>query len=160
MHALIRTLFVGVLLALGSTAMVAAADAKDPIFGTWTLDVANSTFSPGPAPKSQTRTYTATADGITMTVTGHAADGTDRSSESTFKLDGKDYPITGSPDYDTLSLKRVDNLTVESTQKKGGKAVGTTLRTVAKDGKVLTLHSKGTSATGIPYENVMVFERQ
>src|SRR5262245_26035510 len=34
-----------------------AAQAADPILGTWVLNVARSTFSPGPAPRSETRTY-------------------------------------------------------------------------------------------------------
>jgi hypothetical protein len=49
---------------------------------------------------------------------------------------------------------------VKSTQKKGGKVIGATTRTVSKDGKVLTLTSKGTSPSGVPYDNVMVYDRQ
>ena len=95
--------------------------------GTWKLNVAKSKFSPGPAPKSQTRAYVATADGIDMMYTGVAADGSAVNGKSTYKYDGKDYPITGSADFDTLSLKRIDAKTIESTQKKAGKAVGTTI---------------------------------
>ncbi len=160
MHSFFRTLLIGTVLAIGGAAVASAADATDPVVGTWKLNLAKSKFSPGPAPKSQTRVYAATADGIEMTYTGVAADGLAVNGKSTFRYDGKDYPLTGSADFDTLTLKRIDASTIESTQKKAGKPVGTTIRTVSADGKVLTLKGKGTSATGQAFENVMVFDRQ
>jgi len=137
-----------------------AAEAPNPVVGTWTLNLANSKFNPGPAPKSQTRTYAQTAQGTALTFNGVAADGSAVSGQSTFKYDGKDYPITGSPDFDTLSLKRINGSTVKSTQKKAGKVVGTTTRTISAHGKVLTLSSKGTDAKGMSYDNVLVFDKQ
>ena len=95
-----------------------------------------------------------------MTWTSVGADGKEIVTKSTFKAEGKDYPMTGSANFDSLSLKQVDDHTVQSTQKKGGKAIGTTTRTVSKDGKVLTLSSKGTGATGVAYDNVMVYDKQ
>jgi len=161
MNAFLKTLLVGTVLAIGGMAVAAAASATDPIVGTWKLNLTKSTFKPAAAaPKSQTRTYQATADGIDMAYTGVAADGSAVNGKSTFKYDGKDYPITGSADFDTLSLKRVDDSTIESTQKKAGKVVGTTVRTVSGDGKVLTLKSKGTTAKGQAFDNAMVFDKQ
>jgi hypothetical protein len=160
MHTFLRTLLVGTVLAIGVTAVASAAGAVEPVVGTWKLDLAKSKFNPGPAPKSQTRMYAATADGIDLTYTGVAADGSAVNGKSSFKYDGKDYAITGSADYDTLSLKRIDANTIESTQKKAGKPVGKTVRTVSSDGKVMTLRSKGTDAKGKSYDNVMVFDRQ
>jgi hypothetical protein len=160
MNKIVRTLLVGAVLAVGDGAVALAADAPNPVVGTWTLNLAKSKFSPGPAPKSQTRTYAETAQGTALTVTGVAADGSPISGQSTFKYDGKDYPITGSPDYDTLSLKRINGSTVKSTQKKAGKPVGTTTRTISAHGKVLTLSSKGTDAKGTPYDNVGVYDKQ
>jgi hypothetical protein len=141
-------------------ATVAVAVAENPVVGTWQLNVAKSKFSPGPAPKTDTRTYTESADGITMTWKSTAADGKEISVKSTFKTDGKDYPLTGAPNFDSLTLKQVDSHTVHSIQKKGGKAVGETTRTVSKDGKELTLASKGTGADGVAYNNVMVYDRK
>ena len=160
MRTFLKTLLVGTVLAIGGVAVALADSAMDPVVGTWKLDLAKSSFNPGPAAKSQTRAYVATADGIDMMYTGVAADGSAVNGKSSYKYDGKDYSITGSADYDTLSLKRIDANTVESTQKKAGKAVGKTTRTVSSDGKVLTLKSKGTDAKGKAYDNVMVFDRQ
>jgi hypothetical protein len=159
MKTILKTAFIAFLLAVGSAAVVAAS-AADPVIGNWQLNVAKSKFTPGPAPKSDTRTYVASDQGITMTWKSVGSDGKEIVAKSTFKVDGKDYPITGIPNFDTLSLKQVDEHTVQSTQKLGGKVVGTTTRTVSKDGKVLTLHSKGTGAAGATYDNTMVYDKQ
>jgi hypothetical protein len=155
MKTIIKAFFVASLLAFASV-----ASAADPVIGTWQLNLAKSKFSPGPAPKSETRTYAAGADGITMTWKSVAANGKETSVTSTFKTDGKDYPVTGSPNFDTLALKQVDGNTVHSTQKKGGKMIGETTRSVSKDGKTLTLASKGTGADGAAYDNVLVYDKQ
>jgi hypothetical protein len=155
----VKTLLQTVALA-AMLAVTAVASAADPVVGTWQLNLAKSKFSPGPAPKTDTRTYTESADGITMTWTSVAADGKEMVVKSTFKADGKDYPLTGSPNFDALTLKRVDSHTIHSTQKKGGKVVGETKRSVSKDGKELTLASKGTGPNGVAYDNVMVYDRK
>ncbi len=160
MNKLLKAFLIGAVIAGGLGAVVMAADAPDPVVGTWTLNTAKSKFTPGPAPKSQTRTYAETAQGTAMTFTGAAANGSPMSGQSTFKYDGKDYKITGSADYDTLSLKRLNGSTVRTDLKKGGKVVGTTVRTLSGHGKVLTLASKGTGATGAAFDNVMVFDKQ
>jgi hypothetical protein len=160
MRTLLRTLLVGTVLAMVGPAVALAAAPADPVLGTWKLNLAKSTFSPGPAPKSQVRTYTQTAEGIALAWTAVGADGKESVVKVTFKADGQDYPVTGSPDFDAIALKRVDAFTVESTQKKGGKTVGTTVRTVSKDGEVLTLASKGTSANGVAFANTAVFDKQ
>lgn len=157
MKTLLKTILVGAVLAAAGVA--SAAGAADPVVGTWTLNVAKSKFSPGPAPKSQTRTYSVDADGVSLSVTGIGADGTAISQESTFKYDGKAYVMKGTADYDAISLKQVDGNTVKSIMMKAGKPVGTTTRTLSAHGKVLTLSTKATDANGKPYENVAVYDK-
>jgi hypothetical protein len=156
----LQAFLVGTVMAFGGGSLVVAGDSADPVVGSWTLNVTKSKFNPGPAIKSQTRVYAHGADGTTLKVTGVAADGSQISQLSTFKTDGKDYPFSGAPNFDTISLKQVDAHTVHSTQKRKGKEVGTTNRTVSADGKVLTLASKGTDVKGVAYDDVMVFDRK
>ena len=103
MHVFLRMLIIGAALGVGAVGAAFAADAADPVDGSWTLNVAKSKFSPGPAPQSQTRTYATTDQGVALSFTGVAADGTQTSGQSNYKYDGKDYPISGSPDFDTLA---------------------------------------------------------
>jgi hypothetical protein len=154
-------LLMGILVTVGGSGLSRAANAPDPaIVGTWTLNLAKSNFTPGPAPKSMTRTYTQTAQGISLSVTGVAADGSAISMRTTFNYDGKDYPYTGSPNYDSLSLKRVNGSTVKSVLKKDGKVVGSTTRTVSAHGKVLTLSTKSTDVKGVAHDEVAVYDKQ
>jgi hypothetical protein len=156
MQTIFKTLLVGAILAIGTSSALAA----DAVIGTWKLNLGKSTFSPGPAPKSQTRSYVESPQGMTVTVKTTAADGKESSTTLTYKEDGKPYPESGSPDLDMVSLTRVDALTVHSTQTKAGATVGTAVRTVSKDGKTLTFAQKGTHANGAKYDNVSVYDKQ
>jgi hypothetical protein len=159
MNKVLRMLVIGTVLSIVSGATAFAATA-DPAIGTWTLNVEKSKFTPGPAPKSATRTYAQTADGIALTFSGVAADGSATSGKSTFKYDGKDYAISGSSDYDTLAVKRVNGSTTKTVLKKDGKIIGHTTRTVTSHGKVLTLSSKGKDAKGAAVSQVAVYDKQ
>jgi hypothetical protein len=156
MQTIFKTLFVGAVLAIGTGTALAA----DSEIGTWKLNVAKSTFSPGPAPKSQMRSYAASAQGMTVTIKTTAADGKESTQTTSFKDDGKPYPVSGNPDFDMVSITRVDASTVHITQTKAGATIGTGVRTVSKDGKTLTLAQKGTHSTGGKYDDVLVFDRQ
>ena len=134
--------------------------AADPTLGTWKLDVAKSKYSPGPAPKSATVTYEETADGIKRSGERVDAEGKTTSFTYTAKYDGKEYPVNGSDDFDTIVLKRINDNTTEGTLKKSGKVVTTARRAVSKDGKILTLTIRGTNAKGEKMHNTDVYEKQ
>ncbi len=89
-----------------------------------------------------------------------AQDGKESTLTLTFKPDGKPYPVSGNPDFDSVSVTRVNALTVNSTQTKAGVTVGTGVRTVSKDGKTLTFAQKGTHAGGAKYDDMLVYDRQ
>jgi hypothetical protein len=156
MQSILKTLFVGAIFAIATGTALAA----DPVIGTWKLNLAKSTFAPGPAPKSQTRSYAESAQATTLTIKTTAADGKESTATLTFKYDGKPYPVSGNPDFDMVSVTRVDELTAHSTQTKAGATVGTGVRTVSKDGKTLTFAQKGTHANGAKYDDVSVYDRQ
>ena len=137
-----------------------AAQGTDPVVGTWVLNVAKSKFSPGPAPKSESRTYVVAGQEIKATSKGVDGDGKPTAGEWTIVYDGKDRALTGNPDADLLSLKRIDAFTTEFTEKKAGKTVITGTRTISRDGKVMTITTKGTNAKGETLNDVAVFEKR
>jgi hypothetical protein len=59
-----------------------------------------------------------------------------------------------------VSLKRSNARTTVRTDKKGGAAVQTLRRVVSKDGKTMTVTTKGTNAQGQAVNNVAMFEKQ
>lgn len=156
-----RCLYAGVsICAVMILGMRTGGDAQtDPSVGTWKLNVEKSKYSPGPAPKSSMVTIEAAGEETKVTVKGVGADGTPTNLSYSYKLDGKDYPVTGSQDYDTVALKR-NGMTVEGVRKKGDKQVQTYSRVVSKDGKTMTVTTKGTNASGQTINNVAVYEKQ
>lgn len=159
MKRLVRSFFLGALLA--ALAVIGHADeATNPLLGTWLLDRAHSTFTPVPGPKGQMRTYESTpGDGEKLIARGIDSDGRPTMVQYTARYDGKDYVITGSAGGDQISLAHIDKNTTRSTEKRGGKAVIVSTRTVSKDGKKLTVTTKGMTSKGEVIDSVMIFER-
>jgi len=147
------------LAAVAALALSQPAMANDPtITGKWELNVAASKTT-GTMPKSVTRTYEATRDHEKMNATVITADGKTVESSFDAAYDGKDHPWKG-PEGDTISITKVDPLTNSFIIKRDGKVVLTGNRTLAKDGKTMTLTSKGTNAEGKPIEATMVYDRK
>src|SRR5262245_18671452 len=132
----------------------------DHIIGTWKLNLAKSKYSPGPPPKGQTVTYEAVGQGVKVTVKGANAEGKPIDTLSTANFDGKDYPVTGNADWDTIVRKRIDAYKMEMTRKKAGKVVSTATSVVSKDGKTRTVTEKGVNAKGEKISNTLVYDKQ
>jgi hypothetical protein len=139
----------------------ALAQAADPQIGSWTLNLAKSTFSPGPAPKSGTTKIEAAGAGAKVIVDQAMADGTMRHWEFTANYDGKDSPVTGNnPDADMVARTRVNANTVATVSTKGGKVTTSQTSAVSADGKTRTVTTKGVNAAGQTVNNVSVYDRQ
>ena len=144
---------------VASALLLAQASAVSVMPGNWTLDVSKSSYSPGPTPKSQHAVLTAVPNGIRTVADRVEADGKMVHFEWTGTFDGKDQPVVGDPARDVVSVKKVDDYTLEVTNKKGGK-VTTILRAVyAKDGKSRTETITGTDGQGRKVENVTFWTR-
>jgi hypothetical protein len=164
MHSIWRAVVLGVVVTLGvvlgAGIVRVSAQASDARIGTWKLNVAKSKYSPGPAPQSGTLKIEAAGQGEKVTTEGVNAAGTATGIQYTANYDGKDHPLTGSQNADTVSLKRIDARTIERTDKKGDKVVLTLTQVVSQDGKTMTTTVKGTNAQGQAMDNVVVWEKQ
>src|SRR5713101_1796047 len=114
-----RALAFGVVVALGvvlgADIVSLSAQASDPRVGTWKLNVTKSKVSPGPPPKALTVKVEPSGQGEKVTTEGVNAEGGNTATQYTANFDGKDSPLTGSPNADTVSLKRIDVRTTERT---------------------------------------------
>jgi hypothetical protein len=133
--------------------------AEDVNMGTWKLNEAKSKIGPG-MPKNTTVVYAAADDGVKITVDGVDADGKPAHNEWTGKFDGKDYPVTGDPSSDTRAYKRVDDHTLEITNKKGGEVATTARIVVSADGKSRTVTAHGKDAKGKKISSSSVYDKQ
>ncbi len=147
---------------------VTAAIGADMFTGTWKENIAKSTYTPGPPPKNATTAkYTAVDNGLKRVSDGVNATGQKTHTESTAKFDGKDYPsnatLDGKPSpnsADMVSVKKVDDYTIEFTYKLKGKVTTSGKVVVSKDGKTETVTQTGTNAQGQAVSNTVVFEKQ
>jgi hypothetical protein len=164
MEAIRRVVVLGVVVTLGVVLgagwVQVSAQASNPRLGTWKLNVVKSKYDPGPAPQSVTMKIEAAGEGEKATTEGVNAAGAPTKTEYTAQYDGKDYPMTGSQNADTVALKRIDARTIERTDKKGEKVVVTSSRVVSEDGKTMTVTTTGTNAQGQAMNNVTVWEKQ
>jgi hypothetical protein len=153
---LIGVLIIG--LAVAHDGLFAQTDAS---IGTWRLNLVKSSYNPGPAPKSNTVTIEPSGDGVKVTAKGVDGEGKPTGVSYTTAYDGKDIPVslTGSEDYDAISVKRLDARKVEGFRKKGGRVVQTYSRVVSKDGDTMTITTTGTNAAGQRVINVAVYDK-
>jgi hypothetical protein len=93
-------------------------------------------------------------------VDGIGSDGKPTHTEWTGKFDGKDYPVSGDPNSDTRSVKKIDDRTLEFTAKKGSKVTTTGRIIGAADGKSRTVTVSGADPTGNKFSSTAVYDKQ
>lgn len=110
----------------------ALAMAQSPFDGTWKTDLSNAQFSHKPdVYLLQNGMYQCKTCVPPINI----------------KADGQNQKVTGHPYFDTMSIKVVDDRTIEETDKKDGKTVTTSKMTVSADGKTATFEFNDSSAT-------------
>jgi hypothetical protein len=144
-----------------------AQEDKDPIIGTWVLNVANSKYVAGQPAKSIVRTFDYTRDGmILVTLNSVNAQGVASSNHWYMSLDGKEHPeysrARGATPILWISIKAVDSHTKELTGRRlegGVMTVVDLMRfSVAKDGRSMTITY--TDAKTGKEGNVIAYDRQ
>jgi hypothetical protein len=151
-----RTILLALLLCLVGISVAVAEDAN---MGTWTLNEAKSKFPAG-ATKNSTVVYEAAGDNVKVTVDGTDKDGKAAPNEWTGKFDGKDYPVTGDPNTNARSYKKIDGRALELTGKKDDKVVTTGRIVVSADGKTRTVKTSVTDSTGKRLKSTAVYDKQ
>jgi hypothetical protein len=151
-----RAIVLTLVLCLVGIAVCFAADAN---MGTWKLNEAKSKFSPG-APKNNTVVYEAAGDNVKVTIDGTDKDGKPTHNEWTGKFDGKDYPVTGDPNSDARSVKKIDDHTLGFSVKKGSTVTTSGRIVVSADGKSRTVTSSGTDSKGNKTKSTAVYDKQ
>jgi len=82
------------------------------------------------------------ADADTLKLSQEGIDNKDQPFKLSYEAnyDGKDYPVTGDPETDSVSLQRVTDREIKFTLKKTGKVVSKLDVVVSKDGRSTTIH--------------------
>jgi hypothetical protein len=146
---------------LGNSSLLAQSAPKveaERLLGKWVLDPSKSAFKPGPGPIRDVRTYARGPNGLIATIQRTFRDGRSQQIEYIAEYD-REYPVTGTDEYDHLLLKRVDEYTAELSH--GDKVYGSARRRISPDGKTMTItFTRNLGGSGVPITNVSVYERE
>ena len=112
---------------------------QDRLVGKWVLDPSKSTFG---------------------TIRRTFADGRSQQIEYVAEYD-REYPVTGTEEYDHVLLKRIDDYTAEAVLSHANKVYGTSRRRIAPDGQTMTItFRRDIGGSGVPVTNVSVYEKE
>jgi len=139
------------------------AQSPDPWIGTWKVNLAKSTYSPGPKPTvaGTVKVEAVAGGGMKTTIDGTNPQGQPTHTETIGTFDSKDNPVKGAAaPKTTTAYKRIDARTFEAMGKVDGKPTVTTRVTISADGKTLTASQNGKSLEGQTVKNVIVADRQ
>jgi hypothetical protein len=157
----LTTMVLALLAALFATALPQVGLAQsNPLIGTWKLNLAKSTYSPGPPPRSQTISTQAEGQGLRFTIDTIDAQGNPAKAVLMAIDDGKSYPVTGASGYDATSFKTVNDSTAWIIRTNAGKVVQTLISVMSPDGKTWTVTTAGVTPNGQQLYNVAVREKQ
>ena len=132
----------------------------DRLIGKWVLDPSKSTYKPGPGPIRDIRTYARGPNGLIATIQRTFRDGRSQLIEYIAEYD-REYPVTGTDEYDHLLLKRVDEFTAEAVLSHADKVYGTARRRISPDGKSMTItFSRNLGGSGVPVTNISVYDKE
>jgi hypothetical protein len=147
-------------LGIGPLVSRVAAQSTDSWIGTWTLNLAQSSYDPANlAPKSQTTKITTAGDMLTAITDGVGADGKKTHTEITYKFDGKEYEYKGAQANSTRVYTRVDDHHYSYATKVKGLITTTSRVAVTTDGKTRTITTTGRDAEGRVIRNFSVWNR-
>jgi hypothetical protein len=111
----------------GFTRVSKAPPGSHALSGKWQMQTVRNSTRAGTL-----TTYKSIAGGLTIS---------DGSQSYDVKFDGRDYPASWDAAHATVSLKVIDDRTIEETDKQDGKVAVVTLMTVSKDGKSMRVES-------------------
>ncbi len=128
--------------------------------GRWTLDVAKSTYTPDPPPKSQTLTWKRVPGGLQF-ITETVSEQGDPSRTETFeKDDGTPGQVSGGSGFRTRFLKRINARTYEDGDMVNGQPTYQRRMVISADGRTMTVTVTGVNGLGQPVNNVALYEKR
>jgi hypothetical protein len=139
-----------------------AAQTPSSWFGSWSLNVARSTYDPGPPPYKRA-TYTiepSGQDGMRVIYEMVHPRGGVTHLEWMGRIDGKDYPLQGIDAFVTYAYSEASPGVYETVVKMGGRVAARSTITLSGDGKTMTTTTKGVDSNGRAVTTITVYERQ
>jgi hypothetical protein len=129
-------------------------------YGTWTLNVAKSTYTPGPPPYRRARyVIEPWNEGVKVTYDMVYPRGGTTHLEWIGKFDGQPYQLQGVDEHVTYAYRRIDDRTYEVIVRIDDRLAATSKVTLSADGKTMTTTTAGRDASGRAVTTTTVYER-
>lgn len=133
----------------------------DAWFGTWTLNLAKSTYTPGPPPYARAQYVIEPWQGaVKVTYDMVYPRGGTTHWEWTGRFDGQPHPLQGIDEYVTYAYQRVDDRTYDVVVRIDDRPAGASRVTLSTDGKTITTTTKGKDATGRIVTTTTVYDKR
>lgn len=156
-------IFVAIAILTGAMLLPRTAAAQDyaPWLGTWSLNLARSSYDPGPPPyRRSTFTIALSGEGVTVVYDMVHVRGGITHLEWTGQFDARDYPVQGVEEYITYAYNRIDDRTYDIVVKLDGSVAATSRVVLSPDGRTITTITNGTNALGYKVSSTTVFDKQ
>jgi hypothetical protein len=129
------------------------AQPQQPWFGTWTLDITQSTFD-GPAPyRRGACVIEPWREGLKSVCDLVRVRGGVSHLEWAGRFDGQDYPVHGVEEYVTYAYSRIDDRSYDAVIKLDGRVAARARVSVSADGQTMTtVTTQGKSVTTSVYK--------
>jgi hypothetical protein len=138
-----------------------AAQVPAARFGTWTLNVAKSTYDPGPPPYRRARYMIEPRDdGLKVTYEMVHPRGGLTHLEWTGRLDGRDYRVQGLDDVVTYAYRPMADGSYEVAVKFDGRMTAISRVTLSDDERTMTTTTTGKGARGQQVITRTVYEKR
>jgi len=137
--------------------------AQNQLFvGNWKVDIAKSTYHPGPPPKSQILRFEPVGERFKVSLDGVNVQGPFHS-EATGRFDGVDVPVIAAPARQaafTYAFSRIDDHTWEIVIKVNGDRRILVHNVVSADGKTMKGVSTAVTNQGQTTSEVVIYQKQ
>ncbi len=160
-RAALATLAMLVVVAVSTAGLLGVAlAASDPFIGTWVMDPQRSRYEAGDLPQSMSIVMTSAGQGIYYRSQTTLSNGSHVSSAYTADYDGSVAMVLGTTGIMApVSLRRVDDRTVECSYMKGLRVVASSRRVISENGATMTITTVSPGKDGATSTNVAFFAR-
>ncbi len=149
----------GVAFAFAGLLQQAQAQAGQVFAGKWIANLSKSQQHENHRFKSAEIRFEISEEVVRIIYTGVNMSGKDESGTSEVRPDGKEYPVKEAPGFVQTAQWQGSHI-LKLSAKKDGNVVGESRYEVSADGKSLTATVKSVDASGRPFDQVIVFDRQ
>lgn len=126
--------------------------------GTWTANIDKSHRHPNHLFRRVTMHFEVDGQNVSLKYGGVNAAGTNEEGVRRFQADGQPHPDEAAPGI--LATTTIDARALEVVATKDGARVGRGSYAVSEDGRTLTATTSGVDASGRPFDQVIVFDRE